>query len=103
MDATSPTTRTGEEGQLLPGGPPPVMPGLEAASKRLFFEFRGAFTTLAIKRQLRASYDSLASTSTVHNFLSVLAERSAREQLRVLAARKASALHSTPAASASKG
>jgi hypothetical protein len=95
MDATSPTTRTEEEGQLLPGGPPPVMPGLEAASKRLFFEFRGAFTTLA--------YDSLASTSTVHNFLSVLAERSAREQLRVLAAGKASALHSTPAVSASKG
>ena len=68
------------------------MPGLDAAAKRLFLEFQGAFTTLAIEQQLCASYDSLASTSTVHNFLSVLAERSAREQLRVLAASKAGAL-----------
>jgi hypothetical protein len=87
MGANSPSKRTGDGERDLPsGGPPQVMPGLEAASKRLSLEFDGAFTTFAIERQLAASYDSLASTSTVHNFLSVLAERSAREQLRVLAA-----------------
>jgi arsenate reductase (thioredoxin) len=68
------------------------MPGFEAASRRLALEFEGAFTDVAIEQELSASYDSLASTSTVHNFLSILAERSARQRLRVLAAGQESAL-----------
>src|ERR1700682_2552152 len=86
MDEKSPDRGMGgDERQLPPSVPPVIMPGFESASKRLMVEFDGAFTSLAIEQQLRAAYDSLASTSTVHNFLSILAERSAREQLRSLA------------------
>jgi arsenate reductase (thioredoxin) len=73
------------------------MPGFEAASKRLALEFEGAFTAVAIEHELSTSYDSLARTSTVHNFLSILAERSARQRLRVLAAGRERALPGTRA------
>ena len=98
MDVKSPSKGMGGwERQLRPGGPPPVMPGFESASKRLALEFHGAFTALAVEQQLCAAYDSLASTSTVHNFLSILAERSAREQLRILAAGQERGLSDTRA------
>lgn len=86
MDEKSPGNGMGDGARQLPSGVPPlIMPGFESASKRLMVEFDGAFSSHAIEQQLRAAYDSLASTSTVHNFLSILAERSAREQLRSLA------------------
>ena len=62
--------------------PPDSMPGLADASRRLEKEFKGSVSLPAIEEALSASYGSLAATATVHSYLSIFAERLARERLR---------------------
>ena len=56
-----------------------------AAAERLAGEFDGMFGTDTIERFLHSSYDQFAGRATVVNFLPLMAERFARQQLRALA------------------
>jgi protein-tyrosine-phosphatase len=58
---------------------------LRAAAERLAGEFYGSFGTDTIERFLHSSYDQFAGRATVVNFLPLMAERFARQQLRALA------------------
>jgi arsenate reductase (thioredoxin) len=58
---------------------------LRAAAERLAGEFDGTFGTDTIERFLHSSYDQFAGQATVVNFLPLMAERFARQQLRALA------------------
>ncbi|TNC19389.1 arsenate reductase ArsC [Amycolatopsis alkalitolerans] len=58
---------------------------LRTAAANLRREFDGIFGTETIERFLRSSYDQFAATSTVANYLPLLAERFARQRLRALA------------------
>jgi arsenate reductase len=58
---------------------------LRAAAERLAGEFAGTFGTDAVERFLHSSYDQFAGHATVVNFLPLIAERFARQQLRALA------------------
>jgi arsenate reductase len=58
---------------------------LRTAARRLAEEFSGVFGPETIERFLYSSYDQFAAASTVPNFLLLLAERFARQQLRALA------------------
>ena len=58
---------------------------LHTAAVRLGEQFTGLFGTETIERFLRSSYDQFAATSTVPNFLPLIAERFARQRLTALA------------------
>ena len=58
---------------------------LRAAAERLAGEFDGTLGTDTIERFLHSSYDQFAGRATVVNFLPLMAERFARQQLRALA------------------
>ena len=58
---------------------------LRAAAERLAGEFDDSFGTDTIERFLHSSYDQFAGRATVVNFLPLMAERFARQQLRALA------------------
>ena len=69
---------------------------LRAASRRLMDEYAGVFGTETIERFLHTSYDGFASRSTVPNYVPLLAERFARQQLRALARIEGKADQGTP-------
>ncbi len=58
---------------------------LRGAATRLAAEFEGSFSAETIERFLHSSYDQFAGQATVVNFLPLLAERFARQQLKALA------------------
>ncbi len=58
---------------------------LKTASSNLATEFGGIFGLETIERFLRTSYDQFASRASVGNFLSLMAERFARQRLKALA------------------
>ena len=58
---------------------------LRACARRLAEEYAGTFGEETIERFLHSSYEGFASRSTVPNYLPLLAERFARQQLRALA------------------
>lgn len=58
---------------------------VRAAAERLAGEFAGTFGTDTVERFLHSSYDQFAGHATVVNFLPLIAERFARQQLRALA------------------
>jgi arsenate reductase len=58
---------------------------LHTAAVRLGEEFTGLYGTETIERFLHSSYDQFAATSTVPNFLPLMAERFARQRLSALA------------------
>jgi arsenate reductase (thioredoxin) len=64
---------------------------LHTAAVRLGDEFTGLYGTETIERFLHSSYDQFAATSTVPNFLPLIAERFARLRLTALA--KVEGLH----------
>ncbi|MGV0793886.1 arsenate reductase ArsC [Mycolicibacterium sp. XJ1819] len=57
---------------------------LRTAVTRLQAEFAEAFAVETIERVLRSSYDQFASRATIPNFLPLLAEHFARQQLSAL-------------------
>lgn len=58
---------------------------LHTAAVNLGEEFAGLYGTETIERFLYSSYDQFAATSTVPNFLPLIAERFARQRLTALA------------------
>jgi arsenate reductase len=58
---------------------------LQSAARDLHAKYRGVFGTETIESLLFASYDQLAATATVHNWLVTGAERYARQRLEALA------------------
>jgi arsenate reductase len=58
---------------------------LKSAAARLAQEFDGVFGRETIELYLRSSYDQFATRASVGNFLSLIAERFARQRLRALA------------------
>jgi protein-tyrosine-phosphatase len=58
---------------------------LRSAATRLTQEYDGVFGQETIERFLHGSYDEFADTSSVPNFLPLLAERFARQRLMALA------------------
>jgi arsenate reductase (thioredoxin) len=58
---------------------------LRRAAVRLGDEFDGVYGAETIERFLHSSYDQFASTSTVPNYLPLIAERFARQRLTALA------------------
>jgi protein-tyrosine-phosphatase len=58
---------------------------LKTAATRLSEEFAGAFNLETIERFLHNSFDQFASKATVVNFLPLLAERYAKQQLQAAA------------------
>ncbi|MDQ6526325.1 arsenate reductase ArsC [Nocardioides sp. LHD-245] len=58
---------------------------LAAAVSRLALEFAGAFDRATVERLVHSSYDQLAGTATVANFLPLLAERFGRQRLQAMA------------------
>jgi len=58
---------------------------LKAAASRLGEEFAGVYGEETIERFLHSSYDQFALRATVSQFLPLLAERFARQQLKALA------------------
>ncbi|MEO3869775.1 arsenate reductase ArsC [Nonomuraea sp. B12E4] len=58
---------------------------LLTAARTLAAEFAGTFGTETIERFLHSSYEEFAGRATVINYLPLLAERFARQQLRALA------------------
>jgi protein-tyrosine-phosphatase len=58
---------------------------LHTAAVRLGEEFAGVYSPQTVERFLYSSYDQFAQTSTVPNFLPLLAERFARQRLAALA------------------
>ncbi len=65
---------------------------LNTSAARLADEFAGIYGRETIERFLHSSYDQFAVTSTVPNFLPLIAERFARQRLHALA--KVEGLHS---------
>jgi protein-tyrosine-phosphatase len=57
---------------------------LEGAAQRLSREFAGVFSLETVEECVMDSFERLAATATVMNFLTVLAERFARERLQAL-------------------
>lgn len=68
-----------------PAAPVEHHPALENATERLAREFRGTYGTETVERFLRTSYDEFLKTASVTTFLSLLAERFARQRLQALA------------------
>ncbi len=58
---------------------------LEGAARRLSREFAGVFSLETVAECVFDSYERLAATATVMNYLTILAERFARERLQALA------------------
>jgi arsenate reductase len=58
---------------------------LTTAAAHLKSEYEGIFGEETIERFLHSSYDQFATTSSIPNFLPLLAERFARQRLRALA------------------
>ncbi len=58
---------------------------LKTAATRLHKEFEGTFNTETIERFLHSSYDQFAGKATMLNFLSLLAERFAKQRLQAMA------------------
>jgi arsenate reductase len=58
---------------------------LKAAAARLHTEFAGTFDAQTIERFVYSSYDKVAASATVYDFLALLAERFTRQRLRALA------------------
>ena len=58
---------------------------LSSAVERLSREFEGVLDRETVERFLRSSYEQLAATATVPNYLPVLTEKFARQRLRALA------------------
>jgi arsenate reductase (thioredoxin) len=58
---------------------------LRSAARRLAEEFDGVFGTETIEQFLHTSYDQFADRASVGNFLSLMAERFARQRLKALA------------------
>ncbi len=57
---------------------------LEGAARRLSREFAGIFSLESVEECVVDSFERLAATATVMNFLTILAERFARERLQAL-------------------
>ena len=62
-----------------------VRMALRGAARDLHAQFRGVFGEETIESLLLASYQELAATATVHNWLVIGAERFARQRLQALA------------------
>jgi arsenate reductase len=58
---------------------------LKMAAATLTGEFDGVFGVETVERFLHSSYDQFASRATIPNYLTLLAERFARQRLRALA------------------
>lgn len=58
---------------------------LKSAAARLRTEFTDAFDLQTVERLVGSSYQKLAARATVHDFLPLLAERFARQQLHAIA------------------
>ena len=58
---------------------------LEGAARRLSREFAGTFSLETVEECVVDSFERLAATATVMNYLTILAERFARERLEALA------------------
>jgi arsenate reductase (thioredoxin) len=58
---------------------------LKSAAARLRSEFAGAFDEKTVERSVGSSYEKLAAHATVRDFLPLLAERFARQQLHAVA------------------
>ncbi len=58
---------------------------LEGAARRLAREFAGTFSLETVEECVVDSFERLAATATVMNYLTILAERFARERLEALA------------------
>ena len=86
MDTRTPVTDLTLDQQLA----------LKSAARRLAEEYEGIFSEATIGRFLETSYDSFASRSMLPNYLPVLAERFARQQLRALARIEGKADQGTP-------
>ncbi|HEX5121158.1 MAG TPA: BTAD domain-containing putative transcriptional regulator [Pseudonocardiaceae bacterium] len=80
---------------LPPQAPTPTLPSatvidprhtLHSAGVRLNHEFDGTLRLEIVQRFLYSAHDRLRATSTVHNYLPLLAERSARQRLHAVAA-----------------
>lgn len=69
---------------------------LKAAARDLHAQFRGVFGEETIENLLLASYEELAATATVHNWLCIAAERYARQRLEALAHADSSAAGKVP-------
>jgi arsenate reductase len=65
-----------------------VRGALRGAVRDLHARFRGVFGEETIESLLLSSYEELAATATVHNWLAVGAERFARQRLEACGARK---------------
>src|ERR1700729_2559701 len=59
-----------------------VQRALESGVAKLQREFSGTFDAETVQRMMYASYDKLAVNATVRDFLPLLAERFARQQLQ---------------------
>jgi protein-tyrosine-phosphatase len=64
---------------------------LKMAAARLHEEFKDHYDEATVERFLTSSFERFASTATVTNFLPLIAERFARQQLRAMA--KVEGLH----------
>ena len=69
---------------------------LHSAARDLHEQFRGVFGTETIENLLLSSYEELAATATVHNWLVLGAERFARQRLQALAHAESRALGKVP-------
>jgi arsenate reductase len=69
---------------------------LHSAARHLHTQFRGTFGPETIEAMLLTSYAQIATRSTVHRWLTLTAERYARERLRVLASTRIRATSTTP-------
>ena len=58
---------------------------LKSAAARLHTEFADTFDMDTVDRFVNSSYDAFAARATVHDFVTLLAERFARQRLRALA------------------
>lgn len=58
---------------------------LRAAAARLVQEFDGSFGETTVERFLTSSYEELAATATITNYVPLIAERFARQRLQALA------------------
>jgi protein-tyrosine-phosphatase len=58
---------------------------LKAAANSLARDFKGTYGAETIERFLHSSYDEIAGSATVTNFLPLLAEKFARQRLKALA------------------
>ncbi len=58
---------------------------LKSAAARLRTEFADTFSAGTVERFVYSSYDKLAARATVHDFLTLLAERFARQRLQAVA------------------